>query len=470
MLPALLLVAALISLRSYYTDPQYSKTRGWRALAGEIRRLTGGLPAEQVRVVQNYPDPTLWYYYTGPADHLVLPPAAQDAAGAGREVAGLAERGLAWVIMPVYASDAWDPSGLASSALAQGFTLVDRRQVGVWPLEIYVRPDPAALQPLNTTFANGVTLRGAAVEPATAEPEDWSSCIWPGPARPAPCGARRRSSSTWPARPAGRLPRRTSRWGEPERQGITSYPIPLPADAAGGQYQVVAGIYDPGRPGAPRINQTDGRDHVELGSVRNPSRRFRCRRPTTGCCPMTSRDTTSERVRSPISGTPRTRGDQLSTMAYSAKGQKNRAVDRVEVGRLPPGTAGFCAARLSSGLRESLWSDGRYQHPTLSQPLGQMLRNMPVEHAPGYFLLLHVWFPLAGTGDFALRFPSLIPSVLTVAIAYRLGADLGSRRAGLAAVLLLATNAFRSGMGKKPACMAGCWPPASAPPGSCGSC
>jgi 4-amino-4-deoxy-L-arabinose transferase-like glycosyltransferase len=92
---------------------------------------------------------------------------------------------------------------------------------------------------------------------------------------------------------------------------------------------------------------------------------------------------------------------------------------------------------------QSLWSDEGISLLRASLPLSQLLREMPVEHAPGYFVLLHFWIRLLGTSDYALRFLSLWPSVATIAIAYRLGADLGSRRAGAITALLLATNAFQ---------------------------
>ena len=79
---AILLVAALVSLGNYYVHPAYSKTRGWRELAATMTRLSGGIPTAEVRLIQNFPDPSLWYYYRGPVAHLVLPPAASDAAGA----------------------------------------------------------------------------------------------------------------------------------------------------------------------------------------------------------------------------------------------------------------------------------------------------------------------------------------------------------------------------------------------------
>lgn len=41
--------------------------------------------------------------------------------------------------------------------------------------------------------------------------------------------------------------------------------------------------------------------------------------------------------------------------------------------------------------------------------------------APGYFVLLGAWVPLAGDADFALRYLSLLPSVASVALIYTLG-------------------------------------------------
>jgi len=92
---------------------------------------------------------------------------------------------------------------------------------------------------------------------------------------------------------------------------------------------------------------------------------------------------------------------------------------------------------------QSLWSDEGISLLRSSLPLGEMLGTMPVEHAPGYFFLLALWLPLAGATDFALRLLSVWPSVLGVALVYRLAADMGSRRAGLVAALLLAVNPFQ---------------------------
>ena len=92
---------------------------------------------------------------------------------------------------------------------------------------------------------------------------------------------------------------------------------------------------------------------------------------------------------------------------------------------------------------QSLWSDEGISLLRAAQSLPDLWRNMPVEHVPGYFILLHFWMAATGEADYALRYLSLLPSVLAVALIARMGADLGSRSAGLIAAALLATGAFQ---------------------------
>ncbi|MBL8119587.1 MAG: glycosyltransferase family 39 protein [Anaerolineae bacterium] len=58
-------------------------------------------------------------------------------------------------------------------------------------------------------------------------------------------------------------------------------------------------------------------------------------------------------------------------------------------------------------------------------------------HPPLYFLALSGWRSLSGESRLALRFLSIAGGILTVAVAYRLGADVFGRRAGLYGALLL---------------------------------
>lgn len=99
---------------------------------------------------------------------------------------------------------------------------------------------------------------------------------------------------------------------------------------------------------------------------------------------------------------------------------------------------------------QSFWSDEGISLQRAALTLPELLRSMPVEHTPGYFVLLSGWLRLAGDSDFALRFLSVFASVLAVALLFRLAVDLGRRPAaptlavaGAAAALLLATNGFQ---------------------------
>ena len=124
--------------------------------------------------------------------------------------------------------------------------------------------------------------------------------------------------------------------------------------------------------------------------------------------------------------------------------------------RRPPNTSGYLPVLamsvillLAFGLRvyhldfQSIWTDEGRSFLRASVPLSQVASVTPVEHMPTYFAMLHVWLGLAGNSDFALRFLSLWASVLAVALAYRLAVELGQRRTGLIAALLLATGSFQ---------------------------
>lgn len=103
---------------------------------------------------------------------------------------------------------------------------------------------------------------------------------------------------------------------------------------------------------------------------------------------------------------------------------------------------------------QSLWSDEGISLQRASQSLPDLLANMPVEHTPGYFVLLHGWLSISGASDFALRYLSLLPSVLAVALIFALARALhrghGGRGfwgrgfwVGVIAALLAATSGFQ---------------------------
>jgi mannosyltransferase len=66
----------------------------------------------------------------------------------------------------------------------------------------------------------------------------------------------------------------------------------------------------------------------------------------------------------------------------------------------------------------------------------------PGENGPLFYTLLHGWLIVAGTSDFAVRFASVIASVLTVPLLYALGSKLFGRGVGLAAAALLVADPY----------------------------
>ncbi len=63
-------------------------------------------------------------------------------------------------------------------------------------------------------------------------------------------------------------------------------------------------------------------------------------------------------------------------------------------------------------------------------------------HPPTFYIGLHFWERLTGYGEFALRFWTLIPAVLSVAVLYALVRRLIGRQSASIAALLLAVNSF----------------------------
>lgn len=101
------------------------------------------------------------------------------------------------------------------------------------------------------------------------------------------------------------------------------------------------------------------------------------------------------------------------------------------------------ALRVYALDRQSFWSDEGLSVHYASSPVGELLTRIRVGfHNPLYFLGLHFWMGLAGESDWAIRFFSVWPSVLAVALLFKLGQLLYGRHAGLLSALVLAANPF----------------------------
>jgi hypothetical protein len=265
----MLIGGMILGLARHYGDPAYSKDRGWRQLAAEMAALTAGVTPSQARLAENFPDPTLWYYYRGPVEHIVLPPAPNNAAATVQRVNELADAGVQRIVIPIQPAANWDADGQAPAALAQRFDRVAQSQVGGWPVQVYAQP-AGALTPLTATFTNGVQLRGAVVAPLAMAPGGLVvlHLDWRGDGATLSGGEK---VFVHLLDAGGALVAQDDRTlqltGGATGSGLAAYGLRLPTELTPGPYRLITGLYDPTAPAAPRILTGDGMDAVEVGVV-----------------------------------------------------------------------------------------------------------------------------------------------------------------------------------------------------------
>lgn len=95
--------------------------------------------------------------------------------------------------------------------------------------------------------------------------------------------------------------------------------------------------------------------------------------------------------------------------------------------------------------RQSYWIDEAWTLFYAHQTLPGLLESLRTIRAapPLYHLLTIYWIRLAGDGEYALRFLSVLPSVMAVPLVYRLGRLLGGNRLGLLAALLFTISPYQ---------------------------
>lgn len=110
----------------------------------------------------------------------------------------------------------------------------------------------------------------------------------------------------------------------------------------------------------------------------------------------------------------------------------------------------LATATRTSGLgAQSLWNDEGSSYVQATRTFAEISANAAADiHPPGYYWFLRVWRALAGDSELALRYPSALAGVLTVALVYGVAARLHPTRpwmgdvAGLFAAALTALNTF----------------------------
>lgn len=91
--------------------------------------------------------------------------------------------------------------------------------------------------------------------------------------------------------------------------------------------------------------------------------------------------------------------------------------------------------------RHELWIDEAYSVILAQGSLHELLSGLVNDaHPPLYYLILGLWMKLFGSGEFAIRFFSLIQGLLLIIILYRVGSSFFSPLVGLVAAFIATTN------------------------------
>jgi len=99
--------------------------------------------------------------------------------------------------------------------------------------------------------------------------------------------------------------------------------------------------------------------------------------------------------------------------------------------------------RLHDLTRESLWLDEGYSVSLSHSGLLDIVNGTAADvHPPLYYFLLHYWMKLFGDSETAVRMPSVLIGVLSVAMIYLVAKRLFDSHVGFLAALLLAISSF----------------------------
>lgn len=104
--------------------------------------------------------------------------------------------------------------------------------------------------------------------------------------------------------------------------------------------------------------------------------------------------------------------------------------------------AGFCL-RIGRLGAQSIWYDEGVSLYLAGLDIPAMIQHTAGDiHPPLYYALLHFWIGLAGRGEFAANFLSLLFGLMLIPMVYRMARALGFPRAGLWAALLTAISPY----------------------------
>jgi hypothetical protein len=179
-----------------------------------------------------------------------------DRTGAVVQVAELAAAGVQRVVIALQPAANWDNKQIAEAALAGRYQLALEGRAGVWPVQIYALP-PAQTEPFAATFQNAVHLTSVGIQPGSLGPGDLLEVYltwrgdWQRLAGTEKVFVQLLNGDGVLVAQDDRLLERSAL--DPAVDARTLYAILLPDPLPSGTYRLIAGLYDPAQPGAPRV-------------------------------------------------------------------------------------------------------------------------------------------------------------------------------------------------------------------------
>jgi hypothetical protein len=249
LLVAVCLAGTILSLRNHYTQPEYSKTAGWRQVVEYLESHA----TEGDALVQNLPDPVLSYYYRGSLPLYVLPKRAHPPAErTGQALEELLEQYNRLWVLP-YPSPLWDGTGEVGKWLEQNAERVEDTWLGRIHLQAY---EPLAetsreMVPVKARLGPAITLLGYQLTGTAKAGSPLSLTLYWQASDPVrgdytvfthviDAGERIWGQKDNPP-VSGTYP--TSRW-QAEETIVDRYEIQLDPETPPGEYRIVVGMYD----------------------------------------------------------------------------------------------------------------------------------------------------------------------------------------------------------------------------------
>lgn len=263
-LVAIATVGGALYLRNL--DPIYY----WLNLINTVAPSMANLPPHYTRLTINMPDPGFLYYYrkAGPAfdNSLTFPKERVSREGDVALFDAFTQQRVRRIVVHVAPNTWWDINNHAATLDPRGYVKVNTFKREGDYFDVYERTFGDRLTPINATFKNGISLVGAEVftdELNTAIGFELQFTATQSTQSPQP------ETKTFihlidPNNPTQIVAQLDlplpSDLSKPHLYGLT-----LPKDLPPRPYELWFGLYEPSRPGAPRVQTQDGQDRVRLG-------------------------------------------------------------------------------------------------------------------------------------------------------------------------------------------------------------